>query len=143
MSSELQNKKLRLVVSDRADSCCEYCLIPDYARGINYHLDHIISKKLGGSASQSNLAYACMPCNTHKGPNICTYDFKGETIVELYNPRKDTWSEHFELTPEGLLIPKTLIGTGTIDLLKLNFPVVVEQRFILFKHKLLLHQIEH
>lgn len=141
MSSELQNKHLRLKISERASNCCEYCLIPDYVRIANYHLDHIISKKLGGPPVQKNLAYACMPCNTHKGPNISTYDFDGEKIVPLYNPRKDVWSDHFELISTGLLVPKSLIGTGTIELLKLNFPEVVKQRAILFKHKLLLHQI--
>lgn len=82
-----------------------------------------------------------MPCNTHKGPNICSYDFESETVIPLYNPRKDIWSEHFALNQSGILQPKTLTGEGTIDLLKLNFSEVVNQRVVLLKHGLLLNQL--
>lgn len=81
-----------------------------------------------------------MPCNTHKGPNISTYDFDEEKIIGLYNPRKDNWSEHFVLQPDGLISSKSTVGKGTIRLLRLNFAPLVDQRATLYKHKVMLHQ---
>jgi hypothetical protein len=39
--------ELRRLVANRADSLCEYCLIPD-ADGVGFQIDHIISVKHGG-----------------------------------------------------------------------------------------------
>jgi hypothetical protein len=35
---------LRRQVEERADNCCEYCLMPDFATFASHEIDHIIAK---------------------------------------------------------------------------------------------------
>lgn len=128
MSYSIRDKKLRLHVATRAKNCCEYCLLPDFLQHLSFHLDHIISEKLGGKATSENLAYSCPDCNQNKGAGIVSYDFDKEMAIRFYHPRKDKWFEHFELSVKGLLLPKTDIADGTIRILKLNDGHLVEQR---------------
>lgn len=52
--------------------------------------------------------------------------------MQLYNPRKDIWSEHFVLNEEFTeIIGKTAKGRVTIKVLKLNRQRVVNLRRIL------------
>jgi hypothetical protein len=44
-----------------------------------------------------NLALACFDCNRQKGPNISSVDPDTQEVVQLFNPRRDAWSDHFSL----------------------------------------------
>jgi 5-methylcytosine-specific restriction endonuclease McrA len=57
---------LRAEVSRRAGCRCEYCLIHEDDAGFSHQLDHIISRKHGGTSAADNLALACVLCNRHK-----------------------------------------------------------------------------
>lgn len=126
-------KKLRAEVILRARSSCEYCLLPAGVVLGKLHIDHIISRKQGGPTTSRNLALACARCNLLKGSDISAYLPSQEMIVDLYNARKDKWSDHFQLEPSGLLLPKTDIGKGTIRLIRLNHTTRVQSRKMLLE----------
>ncbi len=51
----------------------------------------------------------------------------------LFHPRKDTWSDHFELDGTRI-IPKTAKGRVTEFVLKLNSPKRLSEREILIQY---------
>ena len=64
------SESLRRLVTTRACGICEYCLIHEDDTFFGCEIDHIISLKHGGETVESNLAYACLACNRHKGTDI-------------------------------------------------------------------------
>jgi len=94
--------------------------VPRAVAFASYHIDHIISEKQGGETVFSNLALACRLCNLSKGSSIAAWHEYREALIRLYNPRKDSWHNHFQFRPSGLIVPRTEIGQGTIKVLNLN-----------------------
>lgn len=84
----------------------------------NNQIDHIITRKHGGSSGIGNLAYACVLCNRNKGTDIAAIDLSGRT-VRLFDPRRDSWDENFKLHG-AVILPLTAIGEVTARLLRLN-----------------------
>lgn len=117
------------MVVERAGGRCEYCLIHQDLGGFPHLIDHIISRKHGGTSSFGNLAYACVLCNRHKGSDISAIDYSGQ-MVRLFNPRRDRWHDHFRI--DGATIqPLTCIGEATARLLRMNAAErVVERRLL-------------
>jgi hypothetical protein len=112
---------LRLLVITKAKHCCEYCGVHEDDQFWNYHVDHIISIKHGGTTEYHNLAYSCSLCNQNKGTDLGTYLKGSMRLVRLFNPRKDSWHIHFGVL-EGEILPKTQIAAATIKVLDLNEP---------------------
>jgi hypothetical protein len=113
---------VRRQVAERAGYRCEYCLVPERFLATIFHIDHIRSIKHGGATMLDNFAYACPHCNQNKGSNVATFlDEKSEITVRIFNPRKDNWASHFEVT-NGEILPKTAIGAATVRLLEMNQP---------------------
>lgn len=117
MSDTYIPANLRRLVSDRAKDLCEYCLIHEDDVYLGCQVDHIISEKHGGLTEQSNLAYACVFCNRYKGSDIGSVTTES-VFTRFYNPRTDSWSEHFAL--DGILI-KTLSNIGEVTARILDF----------------------
>jgi len=128
LSKQIIPDSLRLLVAERAQNICEYCLTPDFISSISYQIDHIISLKHGGDSTIDNLAYCCRFCNLYKGPVISSFVGDPKQLLRLYNPRTDVWSAHFKYTKDGVTHAKTLIGEGTIGILNLNDLRMVERR---------------
>ena len=118
---------LRRFVIERAQGICEYCLVhQDYAI-LSHHVDHIIAVRHGGLTVLWNLALACVECNLHKGTDFATFDSESGQVVFLYNPRHQTWQEHFSF--DGARIAGlTPAGAATTHLLQLNLPDRVSRR---------------
>ena len=95
--------------------------------GFPHQIDHIISRKHGGSSGIGNLAYACILCNRYKCTDVASIDRSGRPI-RLFDPRRDPWDEHFKL--DGPIIqPLTPIGEVTVRMLRLNAAErVIERR---------------
>jgi HNH endonuclease len=126
MGAEVSGE-LRLLVAERAEWRCEYCLLHADDSFTPHQIDHIISRKHGGSSEEANLAYACVRCNAWKGPDIASFGFYPTKIVPLFHPRKDRWEDHFELF--GLEIkPLTDTGAATARLLRLNSSSRIAER---------------
>ena len=119
----------RRTVIERAGRRCEYCLVHEDVGGFPHQIDHIISRKHGGSSRPGNLAYACVLCNRHKGSDVAAIDRSGQT-VRLFDPRRDSWREHFKI--DGPTIqPLTSIAEVTARVLRLNAAErVVERRLL-------------
>ena len=118
--------ELRQTVADRAKQLCEYCLIAEVDTFYGCEVDHIISRKHGGSSESDNLAYACAFCNRAKGSDIGSISTTGE-LTRFFNPRNDSWAEHFRL--EGAKIePLTTIGEVTARILGFNESARIDER---------------
>jgi hypothetical protein len=119
MSCTYISVALRQLVDERAQNCCEYCLMPEMAVLFAHQVDHIIAEKHGGATDADNLALACVICNKYKGSDIASIDVETDEVVRLYHPRRDVWREHFVLT-EARILPLSAIGRVTANLLQLN-----------------------
>jgi len=102
----------------RADGRCEYCHLPAEFFPLSFHVDHITPRQHGGVTELENLALACLHCNRHKGPNLAGLDVDG-TLVKLFDPRRDLWSDHFEWDRADL-IGRTPTGRATIRVLAID-----------------------
>ncbi|MEM7535216.1 MAG: HNH endonuclease signature motif containing protein [Chloroflexota bacterium] len=109
---------LRRLVIARALQRCEYCLIHEDDTHAGCQVDHIISEKNSGKTTASNLAYSCTHCNRYKGSDVGSIAETGD-FVRFFNPRKDTWSEHFYLD-DSTIVPITDIGEVTARILRFN-----------------------
>ena len=124
----------RSLVRQRAQGRCEYCGMPESLDAQPFQVDHIRAVKHSGKSTIANLAWACLPCNAYKGPNVAGYDPDGSTLQPLFNPRKDQWSDHFAWKGP-VLWGLTAVGRTTIDVLRINERDRVEHRRLLIALK--------
>lgn len=108
-----------LHVSRRARQRCEYCQMPEVFYRSRFQVDHVIAQQHGGDDNLDNLAWSCLHCNAHKGPNIAGVDNEIGTLTRLCHPREDEWGEHFSWNGPWL-IGKTAVGRTTIAVLAIN-----------------------
>jgi hypothetical protein len=118
MSSPVSDETRRLV-AERAEFLCEHCLLQEDDGFFAFQVDHIISRKHGGSSDLSNLAFACPACNRHKGSDIATLSRRSGTLTPFFNPRTDAWAAHFNLHGASIE-PLTDIGEATARILCFN-----------------------
>ena len=121
---------LAQLVRRRAESCCEYCRLPDGCLRFRHEMDHIIATKHRGSNDAGNRALACFECNHSKGACISGVDPATGSIVRLFHPRRHKWSAHFRWDGP-VLLGRTAIGRTTIEVLEINLPNRVELRRML------------
>lgn len=123
----------RILVRERANGCCEYCLLPQKYCDLTHHVEHIVSKQHGGTDVEENLALACHRCNLSKGPNLTGIDPASGELVRLFHPRQDRWEEHFLI--EGVRIEgRTPVGRATVRVLAMNDARRLELRWELLQH---------
>ena len=121
------SESLRRQVAERAYYVCEYCLIHEDDTFWGCEVDHIISRKHGGSSEAGNLAWACACCNSHKGSDIATLAGQPPQLVRLFHPRSDRWADCFPL--DGVPIePLNPIAMGTAKLLDLGAESRIRER---------------
>lgn len=118
---------LRRTVRRRAAKRCEYCLLAESDAFFPHEPDHVIARKHRGETSVDNLALACVDCNRFKGSDIASIDPLTGEIVPLFNPRTQSWTEHFK-TEAGRIRALTPAGRATEQLLRLNLTERVEAR---------------
>jgi hypothetical protein len=106
-------------VAQRANHRCEYCRLPSDFHPAPFQIDHIIARQHGGDSSLANLALACIHCNRFKGPNIAGLDPFTGTLQPLFNPRTQSWDDHFRWE-HALLLGLTPTGRATIRTLAIN-----------------------
>ena len=123
---------VRILVAERADFCCEYCLITEEDSFVPHQVDHIIARKHGGSSRLDNLAFCCAMCNMRKASDVASFDEQTDQVVPLFHPRRQVWSEHFRLAG-ALIEPLTDIGRVTVALLQLNRADLLVERELLIR----------
>lgn len=122
------NALLRERVRQRANYRCEYCqLSAVFAKWFEFHIEHVRAKQHRGEDDETNLSLSCPPCNWRKGTNQSAYDPLTNALVKLFNPRCDSWSEHFRMI-SGFIEGLTAEGRATVELLEMNDPRAVETR---------------
>ena len=119
MSKTYISADLRQQVAERANGQCEYCLIHEDDTYFGCQVDHIISEKHDGPTTLDNLAYACVYCNRYKGSDVGSIWWPSGELVRFYNPRIDSWTDHFQLE-DTHINPLTHIGEVTTRVLKFN-----------------------
>ncbi|MCO5190999.1 MAG: HNH endonuclease [Anaerolineae bacterium] len=118
---------LRQLVVERAGNRCEYCQLSQRGQAATFHIDHIEPVVAGGATSAENLALACVACSLFKGARQSAYDGVSQSEAPIFHPRLERWSTHF--TYEGVKIEGlTAIGRVTVDVLKMNRPIMLEIR---------------
>jgi hypothetical protein len=120
---------VRQRVRQRAGNRCEYCLShQEYVLG-QLQVDHVLPVARGGTDAEDNLCLACELCNQYKWTRTHGLDpASGEQVV-LFNPRQDTWAEHFAWSADGTeVVGLTPCGRATIRILRLNNALAVTVR---------------
>ena len=129
------SSEIRQIVASRANFVCEYCLIAESDAYFKFQVEHIISRKHGGSSELENLALSCVFCNRYKGSDIATLTPESGELIRFYNPRNDRWREHFRLN--GVRIEfLTEIGEATIRILQMNHDDRILEREVLSRRRL-------
>jgi hypothetical protein len=118
-------------VEARAGGRCEYCLMHQVLQGATFHVEHIVPKSRNGSSDLDNLAWCCPSCNLSKSDRIEALDPRAGEMFPLFNPRTDSWAEHFQWMGYTL-IGKTPLGRATAVAFDLNRP-----------RRILIRQAEH
>ena len=93
------NDATRKLVRERAKFLCEYCHSLEEASASLFSIDHIIPQSLSGSDEYNNLALACQRCNGYRYNFTTGIDPETQEIIPLFNPRKQKWSDHFNMQP--------------------------------------------
>jgi HNH endonuclease len=121
--------QLRQQVIVAADYRCEYCKSSSRLTGTPLVMEHILPRSLSGTDDPENLAASCYRCNEFKGAKTHATDPDTNQLVELFNPRIQTWAKHFMWKNNGTLIAGlTNIGRATVIALRLNNENIVEAR---------------
>jgi hypothetical protein len=123
------DEQLAGAVRRRAGFAGEYCRLPEALHPGPFEVEHVIPRQHGGGTVVGNLAYACLRCNRHKGPNLAGIDraTSRTKLVRLFNPRRHRWAYHFHWDGP-YLVGRTPIGRVSVEVLAMNDPVRVVLR---------------
>jgi hypothetical protein len=129
MTRKRPAEKLKMLVRERAEGYCEYCLCRESYATERFSVEHIIAFAAGGQSTEDNLALACQGCNGAKSDKIFASDSVTGATVSLYHPRRDNWHEHFNWNSDhSMLVGLTPTGRATIEALHLNREGVINLR---------------
>lgn len=109
----------RQLVRERAKNRCEYCHLQQEYYELAFHIEHVIASQHRLDDTLDNLALACDRCNLHKGINLTSIDLETDEMVTLFNPRTETWKDHFDLIGSEIIGISTS-GRATVRLLNMN-----------------------
>ena len=133
MSEKAIPVELRRLVTTRARHCCEYCRTQSHYSADPLTIDHITPRSVGGPTVADNLALCCHGCNQHKARRISARDAVTDSLVSLFNPRTQSWEEHFTWNQDfTLMLGMTPAGRATIAALQLNRSGLVNLRRVLY-----------
>ncbi len=129
MSTPESSSSLRQRIRGAARDRCGYCLSSQRYVMAKLEIEHIIPRALGGTEDESNLWLSCSLCNRYKGSQVMGVDPLDGKRAPLFNPRTQTWAEHFRWSPDGIFIlGRTPTGRATVEALHLNNELAVEVR---------------
>jgi hypothetical protein len=123
--SDAVRKRVRQAARDR----CGYCLSHQrYLLG-PLEIEHFVPRVRGGTDDEENLWLACARCNRFKAGQTEGRDPLTGERCPLYNPRVQSWREHFQWDADGTtIIGLTAVGRATIAALRLNHEHAVAVR---------------
>ena len=118
---------VRALVVLRASHHREYCGLSQAGQEAAFHIDHVVPRAAGGGSSATNLALACVSCSLHKAAKQKSVDPESMTEVDLFNPRSQLWSNHFQWQ-DLRVVGRTKIGRATVAALKMNRALIIAIR---------------
>ena len=123
------SQKVQERVRSQAKNRCGYCQSAQkYVLG-PLEIDHIVPVAKNGSDDEKNLWLACRMCNNFKGTQTHAFDPITGQEIRLFNPRRQSWKQHFSWDEEGTrIIGRTPCGRATIIALQLNHPIALMVR---------------
>lgn len=108
-------------ISREAGNRCGYCLSSRELLGMPLTIEHLIPEARGGPTTADNLWLSCIRCNLFKRAETHAFDPETSERVPLFDPRRDTWSEHFRWDETGVeIVGTTPCGRATQRALRLN-----------------------
>jgi 5-methylcytosine-specific restriction endonuclease McrA len=120
---------LRVRIAEHAGYRCGYCLSSQELLGMPMNIEHIIPEALGGATDEANLWLSCVRCNLYKGARTRVEDPESGEIVALFDPRRESWNEHFAWNQAGVeILGRTSRGLATCVALRLNNSEIVVAR---------------
>lgn len=120
--------QLRQQVEERAQGLCEYCQTAQLIV-VTLEVDHIKPVSAGGETEMTNLCLTCRGCNSFKQNFQTGIDPQTRSEVELFNPRTQSWNEHFQWSDDGVtIIGLTSVGQATISRLRMNREGLIASR---------------
>lgn len=123
--SEAVRARVRMEAGDR----CGYCLSRQEFVFAPLEIDHIVPTSRGGSDEEDNLWLACRLCNSYKGAQVEAIDPATGSRHPLFNPRTQSWAEHFRWSEDGTTIEGlSACGRATVLALQLNNLLAVTVR---------------
>jgi hypothetical protein len=127
------SEPIRAAIVARARDLCEYCRLPQRGQVARFPVDHVLPRSSGGLTELANLALACPHCNGLKWAHQEWTDELSGNAVLLFNPRAQTWEDHFEWSAENpvVVLGKTATGRATVACLKMNDPDMLAIRLLL------------
>lgn len=115
------SKVSRERIRQRAKFLCEYCHSFEEASTSRFTFDHLLPQSLGGSDSEDNLALACHRCNGRRYNFMDGLDPETQKTVSLFNPRIDSWPQHFIWSADKQkILGTTPTGRATVERLDMN-----------------------
>ena len=125
------SRRVRRQVEERAQSRCEYCLLPQHLSPAVHEIDHIIPVVDGGESVLENLCLSCRSCNSAKHDHVSGADPESGRLVRLVHPRNQQWSRHFLWNAaDGRIVGRTAAGRATVVALQMNDERLVELRLL-------------
>ncbi len=102
---------------------CGYCRAPQQALPYRLEVEHLLPTSRGGENIRSNLWLSCHKCNKVRSNRLVAIDPLTNEEAPVFNPRLDTWDDHFAWQCEGLyIVGRTATGRATVEALRLNDP---------------------
>src|SRR5690348_12482131 len=108
-------------VRETAKNRCGYCLSPQHLVMARLEIEHILPLAQGGTDDEVNLWLACPICNGHKSDKTEDIDPMSGERAPLFNPRTQSWFDHFEWASDGIrILGKSPVGRATVAALHLS-----------------------
>jgi hypothetical protein len=103
---------VRAAVMARAGDRCEYCHLSTRGQVATFPIDHVVPRSSGGLTTLDNLALACPHCNAQKWAHTSATDPVSGASVQVFNPRTQVWTDHFQWSMEdrGIWRGKLLVA---------------------------------
>jgi len=123
--------QLQRQVREQFAGCCAYCRSAEVLSVCTYEIEHIVPVSAGGPTSIENLCLSCPTCNRLKGARTIVTDPLTGRDASIFHAQNDDWETHFSWNASGTeIVSQTATGRGTIELLRMNRPALVELRLI-------------
>lgn len=120
---------LKRRVKAQFGGCCAYCQSAEHLTVAIFEVEHIIPQVAVGETILTNLCYTCPSCNRYKATRQTVPDPETKTLVPLFHPQQDRWTDHFAWNEDNTtLIGLTPTGRATIEALRLNRPQLLRVR---------------